>query len=57
VQRPDLCKGLSKGLIRAVLATQAMEAKRADTRYSLAASYLEIYNEGIFDLLNLKVLG
>ena len=25
-----------------------------DAKYSLQASYLEIYNEGIFDLLNLK---
>eukprot|EP00198_Chlamydomonas_reinhardtii_P014309 XP_001703646.1 predicted protein [Chlamydomonas reinhardtii] len=32
----------------------AVEAKKADTRFSLSASYLEIYNEGIYDLLNLK---
>ncbi|KAG2487271.1 hypothetical protein HYH03_014112 [Edaphochlamys debaryana] len=32
----------------------AMEAKRNDTKYVVMASYLEIYNEGIYDLLNLK---
>ncbi len=30
-------------------------AKKTDTKYALSASYLEIYNEGIYDLLNLKV--
>ncbi|GLC40153.1 hypothetical protein PLESTB_000792000 [Pleodorina starrii] len=32
----------------------AMEARKAEAKFSVAASYLEIYNEGIFDLLNLK---
>ncbi|KAG2428082.1 hypothetical protein HYH02_014473 [Chlamydomonas schloesseri] len=33
---------------------QQIDAKKADMRFSLSASYLEIYNEGIYDLLNLK---
>ncbi|KXZ48343.1 hypothetical protein GPECTOR_28g750 [Gonium pectorale] len=32
----------------------AIEARKNDTKYGVAASYLEIYNEGIYDLLNLK---
>ncbi|GFR52859.1 hypothetical protein Agub_g15486 [Astrephomene gubernaculifera] len=32
----------------------AMQARKGDTKYGVAASYLEIYNEGIYDLLNLK---
>lgn len=40
---------------RAVQHLFAAMAKKTDTKYALSASYLEIYNEGIYDLLNLKV--
>jgi hypothetical protein len=33
----------------------AAEAKKAEAKYCITTSYLEIYNEGIYDLLNLKV--
>lgn len=32
----------------------AMEARKAEAKFAITASYLEIYNEGIYDLLNLK---
>ncbi|GIL53792.1 hypothetical protein Vafri_9425 [Volvox africanus] len=32
----------------------AAETRKAEAKFAVAASYLEIYNEGIYDLLNLK---
>ncbi|GIL79398.1 hypothetical protein Vretifemale_8687 [Volvox reticuliferus] len=32
----------------------AAEARKAEAKFAITASYLEIYNEGIYDLLNLK---
>lgn len=42
-------------LIQRALLTQAKE--RSDAKFSLSATYLEIYNEAVFDLLTSRHTG
>ncbi|GFH33086.1 kinesin-like protein, partial [Haematococcus lacustris] len=54
VYRGDVHDGI---ITRAVHYLYNQISERQDAQFSLSASYLEIYNEGVFDLLTPRAAG